>query len=338
MLQDQATLSFDITMWWPLVALFGLMALTYVFKLCWLQRVATSGSKAIYLEEFNCIWYMPVLLNIWLVFTPEIKLYQICPQALLCLGLWLFTCGCAIMQKKVASRKKWRDYMHEQGRKFLAVFTYVRRFLLWIEAFKHKLPIQLRAGIGLGAIAVFALMLGNYYRDPKTLAIILCFALILFYIHKASSSLHSCRKLLLFWLAYSTLFASSAAAMLPRLQCGFFDAMAYISFVFLYTLMWLSLAGAADDEPVKMGCEIVNTVTTIALIVINVLAIWGERNLAFLEPFRFNWSILQYYSTIILLPLVVAGYLASMLKSIQIYQKQNGHTTESGKDASHNSP
>lgn len=55
----------------------------------------------------------------------------------------------------------------------------------------------------------------------------------------------------------------------------------------------------------------------VLLIVFNVLAIWGERN--FPAAALPVWDAMQHYSTVILLPLVVGGYLAALLKQMQEY-------------------
>lgn len=101
-------------------------------------------------------------------------------------------------------------------------------------------------------------------------------------------------------------------------------------FLILYAILWLLLAGAADAEPAKMACSIINTLTTLLLILVNVLAVWGKgSDIPGLN--LFPWEKLQNYSVVLLLPLVVNGYLAALLKELQDYwsRKQEKETAES---------
>lgn len=200
---------------------------------------------------------------------------------------------------------------------FLNLFELVRSFLLSIGKPFATLSDRWRAAVCLAGMLFFMFLYILLDQMKELQAILLLLFLIIYFLLQAYQALHSCRKLLLFWLFYGAQIALLVYSALPLPQSGAASGfLAYVGFVILFTMIWLLMAGAADVEPAKMACGIVNTATTIILIVVNVLAIWGERNF---PTYGSTWNTMQHYSTVILLPLVVGGYLAALLKQLQEY-------------------
>jgi hypothetical protein len=134
-------------------------------------------------------------------------------------------------------------------------------------------------------------------------------------------AMHSCKSLLLFWFLHCLLFSCGVFASI-HLTSGerLHVIAAYFLFMILYASLWLFAAGVADDDVVKMAASIVNTGTTILVILINVLVGWGLNQLGDQVQYRTFLEKLQYYGNLILLPLIVSGYLSALLKEMQIYR------------------
>ncbi|HBU13260.1 MAG TPA: hypothetical protein DEB31_11265, partial [Clostridiales bacterium] len=141
--------------------------------------------------------------------------------------------------------------------------------------------------------------------------------------------MHSCKLLLKFWLASSFLLAVYCIGSIFIGRGALIDTNAqnmwYIALLtILISFVWVFSIGLVDHAAGKMAALIVNTITTILLIVINVLAAYGMNT-----PDQFvlpadTWSQLQMGGLYALLPFVVAGYLAALFKEMQIYwEKQH---------------
>lgn len=246
-----------------------------------------------------------------------------------CIGCWLLTCVCVILQEKISSKKSWIKYLEDEMKRFFQLFDTVRSFLLWIENKTKRYASALSWLIFIFGIVWMLFLLSGAKDHPEVLpaASILCVIAVV--LAGACAALHSCRKLLRFWFIHGLLFSIGVSSVLPICARGEVrQIIAYGAFVVMFSLFWITIAGAADDDVGKMAACIVNTGTTILLIVINVLANWG------IEADMWLWKevleILQYYSIVAMLPLVVAGYLAGLLKELQIYWK---HHHPSGDDS-----
>ena len=85
-------------------------------------------------------------------------------------------------------------------------------------------------------------------------------------------SMHSCGRLLSVWLlgsfAVSTLGAAAILELLPSDMEN--PLILYIAVVLLITLSWNITALLADYDVAKMACNVVNTITTIAMLFVNI--------------------------------------------------------------------
>ena len=312
--------------WWCAVAFFSLIALYYLGHTIAISKRARQCADTMPLNEsYSCVYYLPLMLVILFSYcrlasernalSPDMCLPPV--QLSICFGLWLSMCLCVIIQDKEKNHMTWGDDMDKTIAGFLSLFEVVRGFLLSIGKPFSKLSGRCRAAVGLAGVLFFIFFFILLDQQQELQAILLLLFLITYLLLQAYQALHSCRKLLLFWLFYGAQIALLVYSALPMPQSGAAPGfLAYVGFVILFTMIWLLMAGAADIEPARMACGIVNTATTIILIVVNVLAIWEERNF---PSYGSTWNTMQHYSTVILLPLVVGGYLAALLKQMQEY-------------------
>ena len=90
----------------------------------------------------------------------------------------------------------------------------------------------------------------------------------------------------------------------------------------VYVLLWIFTALIADDEPVQMVFKIVNTFTTLAAIAGNILIPMFSVQVAAhpqILPGYDNNTAFTIVFNLFILPLVAAGYMAQLVKDIQIY-------------------
>lgn len=317
--------------WWFIVFICGCVVRYYVIqtrtvsKQVWQKPDQCLIKKICESIEHMMTIVVLIFLHCWqFAYLRGIPWQYCCPvlQISLCVCLWLCVWICAIIQEKVMSRTTWSAYMDKRIDEFLAIFAGVRWLLQKLGTAVEKMGPYRQAiawfvWVVLSAVAVFLFHSRVELMIP--LAIVFC---VVYLGLAAYNALHSCRRLLLFWLKNGIIFALCAAGLVnfPD-NIAAESSLSYVVFTIVYTLIWLLLAGAADDAPAQMGCAIINTVTTLLLIAANILAIWGEQAITLPEQAFFSWRMLQDFSVIVLLPLVVGGYLAALLKQFQVYWK-----------------
>ena len=136
--------------------------------------------------------------------------------------------------------------------------------------------------------------------------------------------MHSCGRLLSVWLlgsfAVSTLGAAAILELLPSDMEN--PLILYIAVVLLITLSWNITALLADYDVAKMACNVVNTITTIAMLFVNICFYWCSAGfiqwlhekspqLADLASI-FTVEEYIYGSNMLLFPLVAAGFIAAL--------------------------
>lgn len=318
---DRAALLIYELFLWALAIFNCVCTLLYLLDTLEIMRRVKLSGRPCAVGAHDSLTVTPFCLPVlWAVFdcAPPARL----PFAL-GIGFWLFNVICAILQKKLASLNSWRGYLEGIVKSFFGFFSSARGFMICLE---RKLTGTIRAIIFLGvmAVSVVAALTGS---GALMVASSASYILVLFY-SGASAALHSCRKLLVFWLVHGVYFSVAVLALLQIvIETSDQFAAAYSIFVVVFSLLWLLAAGVADDDVAKMAAMIINTGTTILLVVINVLAGWVLNGSTPSPVLKETIEGLQYYSIIILLPLVAAGYLAALLKEAQIYWKKR-HSDE----------
>lgn len=99
--------------------------------------------------------------------------------------------------------------------------------------------------------------------------------------------------------------------------------------IIVYVIIWMLTALVAEYEPVQMVFKIVNTFTTLAAILGNILIPVFSVEILPIEtllPGYDNMTVITIGFNMFILPLVAAGYLAQLAKDIYQYLKQH-HTS-----------
>lgn len=86
----------------------------------------------------------------------------------------------------------------------------------------------------------------------------------------------------------------------------------------LLSILWIFSIGISEHDVGKMATQIINTITTVLLIIVNLCYAYGVANHTFLFSPK-EWEIVQVADLYFLVPFVIAGYLAALFKDMQIY-------------------
>ena len=130
----------------------------------------------------------------------------------------------------------------------------------------------------------------------------------------------SCRRLALCWMiggmGFFMLFTDGVNILAGETQISSsFSDLAVISIY--YSIFWCYSIGIADDGAGKLAAQAVNTITTLLTVVIGLLAANGADKYPGIP-----WERIQTKLITALLPLVVCGYIAALLKEAQIYWRK----------------
>lgn len=233
-------------------------------------------------------------------------------------GLLLFFCAAVIIREKRWSGKSWRFFLGGVCMGFFNLMERIRKWTLRLEAWSCKKPIMAPLFL-VGTI--FGCCVLYIYSGPESqlgklttiLFLVSLTLLLLMY------TLHSCLHLLFGWFVYGSLLTLIVISLVPRSVTISKSVQDYLLFIPIYSFIWVCWSLLADPEVAKMACSVVNTTTTIALLALNVLLLWGERNLNLPSDLTFLPQELLYYGNLVLLPLVVSGYTAALSLELRAY-------------------
>ena len=316
---------FDI-IGWSAVCISAIPASSRLFQVAAVIKTVREDPGTPFPNPFEGVSLIPIITAIAMVHSMILARMASVPLTLAfrpiplicCTCLWLFVLICAMIQGKTVSRMSWRSYMEKQIDGFLGIFSCTRDLLQCAESLMGRVPPMVRGTVFLLWVALLIVSIPALSVCPELLSILALLSIGVSAITSACKALHSCRRLLLFWLIYGAAFAVGAGSLVYDMQRRpTSTVVAYIAFVVAFAAIWMLIAGAADNEPAKMACAVINTLTTILLIVINVLVAWCQFPMP--ENAPFSWDMIQNVSVVILLPLVVGGYLAALLKAMQEY-------------------
>ena len=242
-------------------------------------------------------------------------------------GLALIICVSCTILEKVLQQRSIRRMLDQAIDRFLEV---TGRWEMWFETagkffcahkFLMALFSMLLLGIGLWIPQVHASLEGSL---AATVCMFLAYCVYLSY------ALHSCRRLFLLLFAFAWSYTLQVQATLKMLlaqaKSAGEGASELIVIVVVYTALWLFTAIVAEDEPVQMVFKIVNTFTTIVALLGNILisVLLTESHIDEIMVSGYsNEAVLKIAFNISILPLVVAGYLAQLIKDFQILIKRN---------------
>lgn len=143
-----------------------------------------------------------------------------------------------------------------------------------------------------------------------------------------SYALHSCRRLLLLLCVFALIYAIQVSLTIIEFS-HLPNGISFLITIIVYVIIWMFTALVAEYEPVQMVFKIVNTFTTLAAILGNILIPVFSVEILPIEtllPGYDNMTVITIGFNMFILPLVAAGYLAQLAKDIYQYLKQH-HTS-----------
>lgn len=271
---------------------FGLIALVEILELLWVEF------KYIFLKrrpddppdwEFTFTSIALALAFYMLCYVPEVR----CEAERYCLLIlryyWIPVLLRAIIIERLYKGLRWEEYLlqktgdmlnyHLKGRYwFRRIAVWTEKRLGW-ERLWGLLQTILIIWIIATATIVYFLKWTWAYDSILGIVVLLTIYVVVYGFLRALSS---CRYLLLVWLAL--IFAALILQECLSVPQGY----GYLVFVVLLCLLWVWISGFADYEAAKMASQCVNTLTTILLLVFDVLVGCLARmpRFAFLRPRR----------------------------------------------------
>lgn len=178
---------------------------------------------------------------------------------------------------------------------------------------------------------LLSILSGSILRFSSEPEAMICSAatLIAAYFLYLAYAMHSCRRLLLLLLLFSSAYASQLGGIIFTALCS----LAYVQendlllllVLLCYIVLWCFAALISDDDAAQLAFKIVNTFTTLAAIAGNIfipfLAPSSEQLGIFYEGYS-NQDFFTIGFNLFILPLVAAGYLATLTKDAQIYLRK----------------
>ena len=238
-------------------------------------------------------------------------------------GLTLLFCALCFILENIIRQGGIQRAMDEIISQFLEKINISRNFFQLLGDFLQK-----HRGLTY-ALMLLPLLIGSLISGSMPTAegvVFISLSLLVGYCSYLAYALHSCRRLILLLIVFSFVYAMQVAATVEYVcknsaapQTN--DSLLIIILV-VYVLLWIFTALIADDEPVQMVFKIVNTFTTLAAIAGNILIPMFSVQVAAhpqILPGYDNNTAFTIVFNLFILPLVAAGYMAQLVKDIQIY-------------------
>ena len=213
---------------------------------------------------------------------------------------------CGTIQNELISLQSGKVLLEDSMKEIVLLVDNLRTFVIWARR-------KLLAFI-LGAIFLFVLtgiaMVIFVDAQPQLRVFIVMLSYILFLVFILQSCLHSCGYLLCFFLGHA--FFMTFCLMLvvtdrAELENGPFW---YCFVCFALAFFWSIGAGVSDYDVAKMAGAIINSITTILLVAVNIFSEWVQR-VDFLSSI-FTSAKIMYGLNLVIFPFVVSGYLAML--------------------------
>lgn len=254
------------------------------------------------------------LLSGYLVFSivvsPEIE--QESNSAFCAHGLWLITTACAIIELRVSGRNL--EYLaQEVAKKVMKQLAKYRKFTRICD--KYKL-------LALGVLIVFLVIL--YFVIPRWFVWGFLGVVVIYPVFFAAQARHSLKSFFGILFSHELLATGLIAAILYEIIPFFANpSWTYAICCVLLTLYWCISFISVDYDIAETVGGIVNAVTTILLVAVNVIAFLLPEN-----PLGFNlfaWENVADVVNLALLPFVIAGYSSTTLVSVLRHCEENKH-------------
>lgn len=228
--------------------------------------------------------------------------------------------GCCILNKIICFRKEAFKILMED---FFIKIDKIKSALVYADVwFSHKewllyAVLTFTSGLYIFAFGRSDLMDGTYIFS------ILCFAGL--YFLWLIPAYRSCRWLLavlflgpfLFYEILEPIVAADVAAFhdTPEMTKMFLRMLFFIAF-------WCITSLLADEKPIKLALQIVNTATTLLALGINIFAPYLEAEIISQMGETFPSGAVSVYLNGKIFPLVAAGYISLLLKEAQLYGRE----------------
>lgn len=233
--------------------------------------------------------------------------------------LWTFTTLCAIIQIKTSKQRTWGQFWRDSMKCIISGLDSLRNFLTWSSKKWDQIHAGTKFLLCLLAMLVIGVCITWFHQLTAIVGAITGLVLFSTALYRC---LHSLRNLLAFWTFNSVIMAFAIYFILDDIApvlTGFSPA-PYILICIFITSLWCLSAGIADYDVAQMAGKIINTLTTIALVAVNVFVWWAQNEPGVKDVL--SGTDLIYEFNLILLPLVVAGYLAVLFIDIVNYYKK----------------
>jgi hypothetical protein len=291
-------------------------------------------------RSFLTLFYLECTLFVWLTdfigMTQDYKLVFWRKAFLLCSVFVVY----AIIRTELLQKRRIGAVMMEYIDKFFSCFESYRAIVLRLGKYTKKLSYGMVLRIWGVCAGISLYMSGTQQWDWwPFIGLVL---LLLAYFFFLSTSYFSCRRFLLCLLINGTvsgcLLAFYVSRALHAVSVDRSEVFAYILYTLAIVFAWCSASLVADDAPAKLALSIVNTLLTIAAILINIAAVYTATFMKELavgsiyanSPFDAYFMLLFNLAE---LPFVAAGYLALLTKDMQIYwKKQQKEKSEKRKE------
>ena len=306
---------YDI-IFWILLVIYGVGGALCVLDTCiGVYEYRKSKQQKVIPQSYAMVIILSF--HIWICLAFKRDFYFKNPQSALLGMLWLVVVVCAIINHKLQQKQDWGEYAMKTITKVMEHFELVRDGM--VELGERCVQVDRRIKIAL-VIVEFVLAVGCIFFDALVpfVAVLITVSIFLVYIHGA---MHSCRTLLICWTLFGFLFGLIVSELLLQAQTATHHRglVYYIIFVSSYLLFWIYMTAIADHDVAKIACVIVNTCTTLMLLGFNVLFMCIAAQGYTVEGVLLVSAVFQLYINLLLLPITISGYMAGLVKEVQIY-------------------
>ena len=213
-------------------------------------------------------------------------------------GLWVLTGLCVILQDKKSRKLSWKGYVLSMIDRFFSAFL---RYRYYIAQYSNKIGILARKAVLLLLLSVVLSNLSHLADYAVWIAFLVLLELLMY---RFPAALYSCRRLFAVHCTILIISLGTVVLLQGKVSLG----SSYVGGLIAMVLLWLLVGGLADYDVAKMASEIVNTITTLGVLIVNILA--GVTGID---------AEIQLGVNIATLPFVAAGYLTALLKEMQLY-------------------
>lgn len=225
----------------------------------------------------------------------------------------LYTYLYVIIRNKLASGLTWEEYIMKKTSIFLMAILrmrgWIQRVYLWKGANKARNWIPGAIWI-LSILAMLAVM--RVCPEHRRWAAIGFVGVMLVY--SLLFGLQSCRSI------FSTWFCTIVVVVTIARETTISDMGTYVAAMIITAIVCMFTGALANYDTAKLAMNIINTGTTLIVMVVNVLASW-----TFLRE-EINSEILttiQFWVNLGVLPYAIVGYVTALFKDIQVYWEEH---------------